>query len=222
MAKYICSLCGFIYDEAPGGAAEQVTSDTRWERLPDDWTCPLCGALKSDFEKQGEPVAAVEQRPMSAEPLALDTASLTSLEISALCTNLARGCEKQYQAEAKTLFDELADYFKGISEPAADPDYDQLSALVENDLEVNFPAADAAATAVNDRGALRALVWSQKVTRIIKSVLTRYRQQGESLVENSELHLCTVCGFIYLGDRLPDVCPVCKVPNWKFEMIAGR
>jgi len=39
--KYRCEICGHIYDEEKGG--------TRWEDLPDDWTCPECGAAKSDF-----------------------------------------------------------------------------------------------------------------------------------------------------------------------------
>ncbi|MGI5902217.1 MAG: rubredoxin-like domain-containing protein [Desulfitobacteriia bacterium] len=31
-----------------------------------------------------------------------------------------------------------------------------------------------------------------------------------------------MCGFVYIGDKLPEVCPVCKVPNWKFEKVEGR
>ena len=42
------------------------------------------------------------------------------------------------------------------------------------------------------------------------------------MVENTDVHVCTICGFIYIGDKLPDVCPVCKVPNQKFEKIEGR
>lgn len=41
--KYKCNLCGWIYDEE-----EQ---DTKFEDLPEDWTCPMCGAPKSEFTK---------------------------------------------------------------------------------------------------------------------------------------------------------------------------
>lgn len=42
--KYVCKLCGYVYDDE----VEAVP----FEDLPDDWTCPLCGAAKSEFEKQ--------------------------------------------------------------------------------------------------------------------------------------------------------------------------
>jgi rubrerythrin len=39
------------------------------------------------------------------------------------------------------------------------------------------------------------------------------------MLENTGVYVCTICGFIYIGDDLPEVCPVCKVPNWKFEQV---
>ena len=48
--KYICLLCGFIYDEELGCPHENIEPGTRWEDIPDDWQCPDCGAMKSDFE----------------------------------------------------------------------------------------------------------------------------------------------------------------------------
>ena len=41
------------------------------------------------------------------------------------------------------------------------------------------------------------------------------------MLENSGVWVCTICGFVYVGDALPEVCPVCKVPNRKFEKIGG-
>jgi len=43
MAKWECLICGYIYDEEVEG--------TRFEDLPDDWSCPECGAPKEDFER---------------------------------------------------------------------------------------------------------------------------------------------------------------------------
>ena len=142
---------------------------------------------------------------------------MSPLEISALCTNLARGCEKQYKHQEAALFTELAEYFKTVSAPAKNPNFDKLIALIEKDLEESFPHANSVASDVKDRGALRALVWSEKVTRILKSLLTRYQKEGEAMLQNTGVYVCTICGFVYIGDTPPDICPVCKVPNWKFE-----
>ena len=222
MVKYVCSICRFIYDEAKGIPEAGIAPGTRWEELPDDWVCPLCGATKSEFEKQGEIASTEVKKPTSVIEMSTDMKEMSSLEISALCTNLARGCEKQYKLEEAALFNELAGYFKKVSAPADSSDIDQMIALIEKDLEEGFPNANAVAADAKDRGALRALVWSEKVTRILKSILTRYQKEGDAMLENTGVYVCTICGFVYIGDNLPDICPVCKVPNLKFEKIEGR
>ncbi|MDR1905372.1 MAG: rubredoxin [Clostridiales bacterium] len=52
MAKYICNLCGYVYDEALGDEDAGVKPGTLWKDVPDDYTCPVCGAGKDQFEKQ--------------------------------------------------------------------------------------------------------------------------------------------------------------------------
>ena len=47
--KYVCLLCGFIYDEEKGWPNDNIAPGTRWKDLPEDWQCPECGAMKSDF-----------------------------------------------------------------------------------------------------------------------------------------------------------------------------
>ncbi|MDP3924346.1 MAG: FAD-dependent oxidoreductase [Hydrogenophaga sp.] len=47
--QYICDACGYIYDEAVGDADSGLAAGTRFEDIPDDWYCPLCGVTKSDF-----------------------------------------------------------------------------------------------------------------------------------------------------------------------------
>jgi len=47
--KYSCITCGLNYDEAAGWPDEGFPPGTRWEDIPDDWTCPDCSASKSDF-----------------------------------------------------------------------------------------------------------------------------------------------------------------------------
>ncbi len=48
--QYICHACGYIYDEAEGDTDSGLAAGTRFEDIPDDWACPLCGVTKSDFE----------------------------------------------------------------------------------------------------------------------------------------------------------------------------
>ena len=222
MAKYVCSVCGFVYDESKGIPEAGIAPGSRWEDLPEDWVCPICGATKAEFEKQGESAAPAEKKSKPIIGEQTDMQQLSPLEISALCSNLARGCEKQYKPEETALFNELAGYFKTASAPAKDPDFNKLIALIEKDLEEGFPIANTVASDVKDRGALRALVWSEKVTRILKSLLTRYQKEGEAMLQNTGVYVCTICGFVYIGDTPPDICPVCKVPNWKFEKVEGR
>ena len=49
MKKYVCNICGWIYDEAEGYPDEGYAPGPKWEDLPDDFECPLCGAPKEDF-----------------------------------------------------------------------------------------------------------------------------------------------------------------------------
>ena len=50
MKKYQCIVCGWIYDEALGWVDDGIAPGTKWEEIPDDWTCPDCGVSKADFE----------------------------------------------------------------------------------------------------------------------------------------------------------------------------
>lgn len=50
MRTYMCVVCGFVYEEAKGLPQEGIAAGTRWEDIPENWKCPECGALKSDFE----------------------------------------------------------------------------------------------------------------------------------------------------------------------------
>jgi rubredoxin len=49
MKRYWCLLCGWIYEEVAGAPDEGVAPGTKWEDVPDDYTCPACSASKADF-----------------------------------------------------------------------------------------------------------------------------------------------------------------------------
>ena len=47
--KYVCNVCGYVYDEAVGDPDNNIAEGTKWEELPEDFVCPLCGVGKEDF-----------------------------------------------------------------------------------------------------------------------------------------------------------------------------
>jgi len=49
--KYVCGVCGYIYDEAAGVPENGIASGTSWGSLPDDFVCPLCGVGKDEFSQ---------------------------------------------------------------------------------------------------------------------------------------------------------------------------
>lgn len=52
MKKYICDVCGYIYDSAEGDPDNGVAAGTSFEDIPEDWLCPLCGVGKDQFSVQ--------------------------------------------------------------------------------------------------------------------------------------------------------------------------
>ena len=52
MKKYICDVCGYIYEEALGDPDNGIAPGTAWEDLPEDFECPVCGLGKDAFEKE--------------------------------------------------------------------------------------------------------------------------------------------------------------------------
>ena len=209
--KYVCQICGYVYDDAK----EKVP----FAELPDDWKCPLCGAAKSDFKPEAN---GDEKKVVTAiEPMEADLEKLSAGQLAALCSNLARGCEKQYKQEEADLFKQLADYFTAVVPAVNDASVEKLAKELQTDAD-NYAAVRATADTNADRGAARVCVWGEKVTRMLSSLVNRYLNEGEAMLKDTNIWVCTTCGFVYIGDTPPELCPVCKVPNWKFEKIEGR
>lgn len=210
--KYVCKICGYVYDDE--------TQAVPFSELPDSWVCPLCGAAKSDFEPQGAPSEA--PKPKTPVKLDDDMRKLSTGELAALCSNLARGCEKQYVQEESELFLKLADYFSSITPEPENASMEELSKRLQHDLNTGYPGTRSTAGELGDRGALRVCAWGEKVTLIVNSLLERYKKEGEAFLTGTEVWICTVCGFVYVGETPPELCPVCKVPAWKFEKSERR
>lgn len=203
MKEYVCTVCGYIHKGD----------------MPDDFRCPVCGAGKDAFKEVVKDNGSV---PVGKHVEAMDK-ELSAMEMSVVCSNLARGCEKQYMADESAKFRNLAEFFRKAAGKAPEgKGTGDIGAMLDKDIAEGYPYANAVAKAASDRGALRSLVWSEKVTRMLQSILTRYEKEGDRMLENTGVYMCTVCGFVYVGDTAPELCPVCKVPSWKFEKIERR
>ncbi len=204
MKEYVCSVCGYVH-KTDG-------------ELPNDFVCPLCGAGRDAFVLKEAPASAAADAPKKPH----FEKELSPMEMSIICSNLARGCEKQYLAKEAESFKTLAAFFKSKSEPVSEAGSEKLLELIESDLSSGYPYGNYAAKQSSDRGALRCQVWSEKVTRMLQSLLTRYEKEGDKMLQNTGVYVCTICGFVYIGSEAPELCPVCKVPKWKFEKVEGR
>lgn len=202
MKEYICTVCGYLH-KTDG-------------ELPQDFICPLCGAGRDAFKLKEENNAqtAIEKSHTEKE--------LSAMEMSIICSNLARGCEKQYLPKESENFKKLSEFFRSKAQPEDMASYEKLLELIEQDLSSGFPYGNIVAGKQPDRGALRCQVWAEKVTRMLQSLLLRYRTEGDKMLENTGVYVCTVCGFVYVGNEPPKLCPVCKVPDWKFEKVERR
>ena len=208
--KYKCKICGYIYDDDK----EKVPFD----QLPDTWKCPLCGARKADFA----PVTEENKKEVVIDEDIDDMEGLSVAQMSALCSNLAKGCEKQYMFREMEKFSELADYFAAVSPPSDKDSIDDIAEMLNRDLEENYPLVSSKASADSDRGALRICAWGERVTRMLDSLVQRYLEEGEEMLKDTQIWVCTICGFVYIGDEPPALCPVCKVPRWKFKRMEAR
>jgi rubredoxin len=50
MQKYVCKICGYVYDPALGDPDQHVSPETPFEKIPENWVCPICGVGKDEFE----------------------------------------------------------------------------------------------------------------------------------------------------------------------------
>ncbi len=52
MKRYVCNVCGWVYDPEEGVPEEGIEAGIPFEKLPDDFTCPACGAGKDEFSPE--------------------------------------------------------------------------------------------------------------------------------------------------------------------------
>ena len=91
MKTYVCSVCGYLYEEEKGVPGSSIAPGTLWQDLPADWVCPLCGASKSAFRKKDAQTVPVRGADVDVPK---PERELSAIEMSILCSNLARGLRK--------------------------------------------------------------------------------------------------------------------------------
>ena len=222
MNKYRCTVCGYIYDESAGALEKGIAVGTKWENLPDNFVCPVCGAPESVFKPYEEASPAPASAPESGDAHIEAVRDLSAGEISAILSNLAKGCEKQRLIAEMDAFNKISAYFKAKTSLESGKTLTDAAELLSEDMANRFPAANAAAAAEADRGAQRSLVWSEKVSVMAQALLDRFAKEGDAMLEDTKIYVCDICGFIYLGDTPPEICPVCKVPSFKITMVERR
>lgn len=204
MKKYQCTICGYIYDDAK--------EEVKFEDLPDNWTCPICDAPKTVFKEIKEETEKQEKQEKTNE-VEDDLKELSNPEIVYICSNLAKACEKEYLEEEQKLFQDLAIHYLN-KEKTLDGNLNNIQDKIKEDLE-EFEKAMKIATEYNDSGAKRVITWANKATNMMNVILNNYKEKGIDYIKNTKIWVCDICGFIYIGDVPPTVCPICKVPSLK-------
>ena len=202
MKKYECTICGYIYDDAK--------ESVKFEDLSDDWTCPICGAPKSAFKEiKEEHKEEIKEEIEEAE----DLKEMSNSEIAYICSNLAKACEKEYLKEEENLFTELYNHYIS-KEKEESGNLDNVKEKVSEDTK-EYEKAFEIVDKYQDRGAKRVLTWSSKATNMMNVIINNYKEKGLDYIKNTKIWVCDICGFIYIGDVPPAVCPICKVPSFK-------
>jgi len=216
MHKFRCTVCWYIYDENTGVPEKNIAPGIAWNDVPEDFLCPLCSSPKNLFnpieESPPTPVKVNKEEPENFN--GLTELNLSYDEVSAICSSLARGCEKQRLLPEMEAFFKLALYYKSKTSIEDNVSLNDAAKLLDEDVLTGYTEANRAAGTVKDRGALRSLVWSEKVSTILKSLVKRFNEEGDSLLHNTDVFVCDICGFVFPGNAAPQICPICKVPHY--------
>ena len=123
MARWECIVCGLIYDEKEGWPEDGIAPGTKWEDVPDDWTCPDCGVGKEDFElipgsDEGD---AAEESSESAEPGDVNARSVVVIGSGLAGYGLVRELRRKDEAVSMTVL--TSDGGEGYSKPMISTGY---------------------------------------------------------------------------------------------------
>ena len=111
MKEYVCTVCGYVHKG----------------ELPEDFVCPVCEAGRDAFRDVNPDGAKKEENPVLA-PKEVPHADreLSAMEMSVICSNLARGCEKQYMPDEMEKFAQLAEFFRSKAQSSGGGSFNNL------------------------------------------------------------------------------------------------
>lgn len=220
--KYVCKICGFIYDEA--------TQDAKWNDLDTDWVCPVCKAPKEKFEAVAETSTskyagtkteknlmeafAGESQARNKYTYFAEMARKEGLEQIAAIFEETANQEKQH---AKMWFSE----FHGIG--ATDENL-EAAAAGENEEWTDMYAR--MAKEAREEGFEDLAIKFENVGKVERSHEARYLRLLKNYKEDKTFKgdapkgwKCRQCGFIYEGEEAPERCPTCGYPKAFFERM---
>ena len=271
MGVYVCDVCKWEYDEAKGAPEQGIAPGVKWENLPDDFVCPICGAGKAEFAKKDAPETASEASDGEAAPAPFDKKVTRNFSYG-LFVLTARDGEKDNGCIINTAIQAASDPLRvSIAVNKANYTHDMivktgafnLSFLSEESKfatyqnfgfrsgrdadklegisfrrsangiaylteEVNAYLSGKVAQTV-DLGShtlFIADVTGGEILSKMPSVTYAYyfaniKPKPEAKKETKKGWICTICGYIYEGDTLPDdyICPICKHPASDFQKL---
>lgn len=151
--------------------------------------------------------------------------SIVSGEMAPILSNLAKAAEKMQAPDLAVRFLNLSKSCDLTLDavdremPPVSNTWDSCAAQNQILLTRAFPSIESALEARPDRAVLRVDTWGKKVAAIQKSLLQRYIQKGDDVVRGKDIFVCEACGFIFLGDAAPAICPICKAPASRFVRV---
>ncbi|MFT6365288.1 MAG: rubredoxin-NAD+ reductase [Candidatus Azotimanducaceae bacterium] len=195
MARWECTVCGLIYDEAKGWPEDDIAPGTRWEDVPEDWSCPDCGVGKEDFEPIDE--QPLEETPHHEErELASEALPVVVIGTGLAGYNLAREFRK-HDADTPLVII-TADDGHAYSKPMLS------NGFAKNSGAEDLATADAGSMAMQ----LQAKIWTHTRVTSIDTVAQEIHIGGDTSLKYSKLVLAWGAEVIrppLVGDALDRV-----------------
>jgi rubrerythrin len=142
---------------------------------------------------------------------------------SVVLRNFSVASEKMHRFGLASRFKAMALSLEAIAADTIGPKplgevLSEILTSLKNDTADRIPLAKLTAADTGHRGPLRALTWGAKVAAIQSSVIARFLKSPDTFLEGGkQIYVCEACGFIFVGNRALDICPVCKAPASRFS-----
>lgn len=220
--KYVCKICGFIYDEA--------TQDAKWNDLDTDWVCPVCKAPKEKFEAVAETstskYAGTKTEKNLMEAFAGESQARNKY------TYFAEMARKEGLEQIAAIFEETANQekqhakmwfaeFHGIG--STDQNLEDAAAGENEEWTDMYKRM---AQEAREEGFEELAIKFENVGKVERSHEARYLRLLKNYKEGKTFKgdapkgwKCRQCGFIYEGEEAPERCPTCGYPKAYFERM---